>query len=93
MENISFEAKYFKIQDEGFDPQQQEAGTDKIYAQVSTKINREQHDSLVGVEVNKAKGRFLMVFNDKSGSMSGLPFTTLKEANVQLLETLFPEGK
>lgn len=34
-----------------------------------------------------------MVFNDKSGLMSGLPYNTLKDANVQLVDTLFPESE
>ena len=39
-------------------------------------------------EINN-KGKHLMIFNDKSGSMSGAPFTALKEACVGIADDIF----
>jgi len=36
-------------------------------------------------------GKHLILFNDKSGSMSGGPFNTLIEGCLQLSDSLFPE--
>jgi uncharacterized protein with von Willebrand factor type A (vWA) domain len=38
------------------------------------------------------KGKNFIIFNDKSGSMSGTPFDTLKFACLGIKDALFSEG-
>jgi uncharacterized protein YegL len=45
-----------------------------------------------GPQRPKSQGKKLMLFNDKSGSMSGTPFDTLKLACVELADTLFDDA-
>lgn len=39
------------------------------------------------------KGKYLMIFNDKSGSMSGQPWNALQEATRSFADILYPEGQ
>lgn len=93
--------KYFPV-DDGV---QDAAGADpSVYAQFEAVLTREQYAALTGEDAAAAerkqsnKGKHLMLFNDRSYSMSGTPLATLKSACVALADVVFsadeaqPEG-
>jgi len=89
--NQDFTIKYFTIEDSSADPQQKEQAK-KVHVQVEANMTREQYDKLFNSGKKSASnlGKKLMLFNDKSGSMSGGPFRTLKEGCMELKNQIFP---
>ena len=88
---FDFEAKYFKIEDISVDPQHQaefQNDYQLVYAQIEATFEREQYEMLRGgaAEEISNKGKNLMIFNDKSGSMSGTPFRVLTEACIEIAD-------
>ena len=84
--------KYFPV-DDGV---QDVAGADaSVYAQFEAVLTREQYSALTGENANNAQqkqsnqGKHLMLFNDRSYSMSGTPLATLKSACVSLADVVF----
>jgi hypothetical protein len=84
--------KYFPV-DDGV---QDVAGADpSVYAQFEAVLTREQYSALTGENAGDAqqkqsnKGKHLMLFNDRSYSMSGTPLATLKSACVSLADVVF----
>jgi len=39
------------------------------------------------------EGKTLMIFNDKSGSMSGMPWNAVQKSTLAFAESLWPKGK
>jgi len=94
--NFEFQVKYFPIDDGSTDPAAAGADADpSVYAQFEACLTREQYEALTGQNAaddkprRSNKGKHLMLFNDRSYSMSGTPFETLKKACVTLAETVF----
>jgi len=82
MESFSLDCKYFAITSFGADPQGEAQASDQVYAQFEANFDRETHDGIVGDNKVKQKasnkGKHLMIFNDRSGSMAGTPFNCLQ---------------
>lgn len=94
--NFEFQVKYFPIDDGSGDPAAAGADADpSVYAQVEACLTREQYQAITGQNADEEKpkrsnkGNHLMLFNDRSYSMSGTPFETLKKACVTLADTIF----
>ena len=67
-----------------------------VYAQVETTLTKAAFNEVLGVEqqaIATNDGKHLMLFNDQSGSMSGTPFNTLKQACLDLGEEIFGADK
>eukprot|EP00347_Sterkiella_histriomuscorum_P012111 403369855 len=67
---------------------------DYIYAQLSTQIPERQYQALTGitpgeVQSRSSKGRSLILCFDKSGSMSGMPYTALQKGAQMIGESIF----
>ena len=83
------------------DPQnmeiQQKAKDRLLYAQVEATLKKEEYEAIMGSEkidqqAQNPQGRHFIIFNDKSGSMSGTPFNALKEACLGIKDHLFADG-
>ena len=90
--------KYFKIQDDSFDPQNHgdEAIPAFVYTQIEHEFTRQEYDDFVKQDFKSendkmASNRNLLIFNDKSYSMSGKPFDTLKVAHQNIGKMIFDD--
>ena len=90
-ENFGFQAKYFEL-DDGSGMEVPD-GEKTVYAQFEACLTREQYIELMGQPDEKEqysnKGKYLFLFNDRSGSMYGRPIEALKQANLNLCDTLY----
>ena len=90
-EGFDFQAKYFEL-DDGSGKEVAD-GEKTVYAQFEACLTREQYVELLGPADEEVqfsnKGKYLFLFNDQSGSMYGRPIEALKQANLNLCDTLY----
>jgi hypothetical protein len=85
--------EYYEVQDCSREPHNEvEEGDKYVYTEIKAQMTREKYLEVMGDEEDfeqTNKGKHLMIFNDKSPSMLGLPFKLLKDACLGIAETLF----
>lgn len=70
-----------------------------VYATFETTFSREEHEEQIGADDTEQtkkvenKGKHLMLFNDRSGSMSGTPFESLKKGCLEIADSIFAENE
>jgi hypothetical protein len=78
---INLKTQYFKIGE-----------NDLIYATMEAKLSRVEYEQLTGskeeIKVSN-KRKYLMLYNDESGSMHGNPFNAMIKANRDLADLIF----
>lgn len=94
---VEFSVNFFEVEDSSADPQDASEAEKYIHATIKTTLSREEYESKIVQNdrkgnKDKSKGKHLVIFNDKSGSMSGGPFKALQTACDSLTDQIF-DGK
>ena len=92
-EQVSVDIEYFQL---NFGEESKE-GHDLVQTELSVTLSKEQINTLLGIKPDgemqqtSNKGKKLMIYNDKSGSMSGRPYEAVLAASKSLADLVFSE--
>ena len=90
---VAVDVEYFSL---NFD-EENKKGDDLVQAELSVTLTKDQINGFLGIGADgkmpqtSNKGKKLIIYNDKSGSMSGRPYAAVLAASKSLADLIFSE--